>query len=367
MFIENIDLTYFRNFKKTNYTFNPSINIFVGLNGKGKTNLLESLYLLSSSSSFRNTTPGCFINSNEEAPYSNIKATINNDTLTELKILFQDNKKKYFIHNKPSSFKKFKIINSIVFNPESLSSVKGSAETKRQLIDEILCSISLSNNEVYTNFKKILKQRNALFFDSKKEKISQDKAQLLKPSLDEVFIKWATELTVLRLKLLSNLHDFFQDTFSAIYHNKDVKVAFNYCISSKNVQSWKEEEIASFLKEQIKEKEAAEWAYGSSLVGPHKHEISFLMNRKDSRYYSSQGQQKTLILSLKIAQMMYYYKVNKSYPILLLDDVHSELDYTVRQYLMRFLNNIKTQIFLTTTDIQFLEGFSKKGKIFKIE
>lgn len=367
MFIENIDLSYFRNFNKTNYTFSSNLNIFVGLNGKGKTNLLESLYLLSSPYSFRNTTPGCFVNNNSTNSYANIKAKLNNQSLTEIRILFEENKKKYFIHNKPSSFKKFKTISAIVFNPESLSSVKGSSEVKRQLIDEILCSMSLFNNEVHRNFKKILKQRNALFYDYKKEKITYYQAQLLKPSLDEIFIKWATKLTVLRLELLKNLQGFFQDTFSAIYHTKGAKVGLNYLISSKNAKDWKEEEISFFFKEKLREKETSEWAYGSSLVGPHKHEISFLMNGEDARYYSSQGQQKTLILSLKIAQMMYYYKVNKSYPILLLDDVHSELDYTVRQYLMRFLNDFKTQIFLTTTDIQFLEGFSKKGKIFTIE
>lgn len=367
MFIENIDLNFFRNFNKASYTFNSNINIFVGLNGKGKTNLLESLHLLSSSSSFRNTTPGCFVNIHSENDYANIKAKLNNKSLIDLRILFQDNKKKYFIHNKPSSFKKFKTINSIVFNPESLNSVKGSSEVKRQLIDEILCSLSLFNNDIYTNYKKILKQRNALFFDYKKEKITYEQAQLLKPSLDEIFIKWATKLTLLRLEVLNNMQDFFQETFSAIYHTKSTKVGFNYFISSQNAKDWKEQEITLFLKENLKEKELAEWAYGSSLVGPHKHEISFLMNGQDARYYSSQGQQKTLILSLKIAQMMYYHEVNKSYPILLLDDVHSELDYTVRQYLMRFLNGLETQIFLTTTDIQFLDGFSKKGKIFTIK
>ncbi|MBE8221104.1 MAG: DNA replication and repair protein RecF [Bdellovibrionales bacterium] len=367
MFIENIDLVYFRNFIKKSYTFSKDINIFVGPNGKGKTNLLESLYLLSSTSSFRITTPGCFINNNSESNYSSIIAKLNNKSLTELRILFEENKKKYFVHNKPSSFKKFQSIKAIVFNPESLYSVKGSSESKRQIIDEILCSMSLNNNEIYINFKKILKQRNALFFDCKKEKITYEKAKLLKPSLDEIFINCAAQLTNLRLEILKNIHGFFQDTFSSIYHTKKAKVDFNYTISSIKANDWTEGEISLFLKHKIKEKEAAEWAYGSSLVGPHKHEISFLMNGEDARYYSSQGQQKTLILSLKISQMMYYYEVNKSYPILLLDDVHSELDYTVRQYLMRFLNNLKTQIFLTTTDIQFLEGFGKKGKIFTIK
>jgi DNA replication and repair protein RecF len=142
---------------------------------------------------------------------------------------------------------------------------------------------------------------------------------------------------------------------------KNVEISVDYLISGASAREFSRQQIYNALSIRLKELGAREIDVGHSLVGPHKHDVVFLYNGEDSRFFCSQGQQRALILSFKMAQIVYHYTVYQSSPILLLDDVLSELDHLKRANLVEFLKRVQSQIFITTTDIAFPHDFGDQS------
>jgi DNA replication and repair protein RecF len=180
--------------------------------------------------------------------------------------------------------------------------------------------------------------------------------QLLE-SINPTFLRLATDLTFARISALNGLAKEFNNAMQYISKNDSTEISVDYVISSENGMSYSSEKVNNALQNRMSELQDAELSTGSSLVGPHKHDIVFLYGQKDSRFYCSQGQQRAIILSFKIAQIVYHRKAHGTYPVLMLDDVLSELDKAKRDALITFLHEINTQIFVTTTDFTLPDSF----------
>jgi DNA replication and repair protein RecF len=149
---------------------------------------------------------------------------------------------------------------------------------------------------------------------------------------------------------------------------KTVNFDFNYIISDQNHKNSTLENVAKSIQNRMLELQSAELKAGVSLVGPQKHDVIFLYGGNDSRFYCSQGQQRSIILAYKMAQIVYHQKVHGFYPLLLLDDVLSELDLSKQESLISTLNQTETQTFVTTTDVSLLSKLSiSKASVFKIQ
>ena len=150
--------------------------------------------------------------------------------------------------------------------------------------------------------------------------------------------------------------------------NPNVTFDFSYEISDQKIVENSEEMLINLMKKRAQELLPAELSAGISLVGPQKHDVIFLYSGNDSRFFSSQGQQRSIILAFKMAQIVYHYRVNGFYPVLLLDDVLSELDQTKQSSLVLALNEIQTQTFLTSTDIEVLKKLNiDRSTVFNVQ
>lgn len=356
MYFKNISLRNFRNFESLNLNLSKKLNIFIGKNGQGKTNLIEALDLLSSGESFRYGENSDLIKKNEDKSF--IKTNIiEHDLEYEITLEITKSKKNFLLNNKKTSIanlhSKFPIV---IFSPESLSIIKEASDERRALVDQLLISVHPRYAQLISDYKKILKTRNKVLKNFK-DKITNEKMTYdLLDSLELNFLKIGTELTRARIFALKEILPDLNFNFQNISHlQKNVEILVDYVISGECAMTFSEEKIYNTLQNRLRELEKIELSTGASLVGPHKHEIRFLYNGNDSRFFCSQGQQRALILSFKMAQIVYHRKVHKTEPVLLLDDVLSELDPEKRSCLISFLNEINSQIFITTTDLSLPE------------
>jgi DNA replication and repair protein RecF len=348
--IERIRLTDFRNLKDVSLSFSPSVNIFLGDNGQGKSNILEAITILSSGDSFRFAKNENLIHFNK--PFSRITAIAKrNDLDFDVSCEILKSKKNFFVNKKKASqtdlYEKFPIV---LFSPESLSSIKEGADLRRQLIDELVISINPVNGRLISDFRKALKTRNRILKNYLDGTATKNETENILESLHPTYFQLCIAVTIARLRAIRGILSDFKTAIERISDSKNVDISVEYVISDHESLQSNNENIQFLLKKRFTELHNAELASGASLVGPHKHDIVFLFNGNDSRFYCSQGQQRALILSFKMAQIVYHKRVHGTYPILLLDDVLSELDSSKRSSLIRFLGELKTQIFITTTD-----------------
>lgn len=358
MIFEKLRLVNFRNYRDVVVPFSPRVNVFIGENGQGKTNLLEALYLISQGDSFRYSDNSTLINSaNNEAL---IQALVTqNDLHYKIKLGLTKSRKILTLNEKRvTSLDIRKIFTSVVFSPESLSSIKEGADHRRELIDELLITFDKKNAELISDYRKALKTRNKILKNYLEGLQDKTVTENLLESLNPQFLRLGADLTYARTSALLSLSKEFNNAMQYISRNPDVDITVEYMVSGQNILQINQEQIYSLLENRTQELLNAELSSGSSLVGPHKHDILFLYGQKDSRFYCSQGQQRAIILSFKMAQIVYHRKAHGTYPVLMLDDVLSELDKAKRDALITFLHEINTQIFVTTTDFSLPDSFS---------
>ena len=198
--------------------------------------------------------------------------------------------------------------------------------------------------------------------DSTEGATPKNQTLALLESLEPSFLRLASQLTYARLQALKALLPEFNAAMRDISRpsetDSNVEISVEYRASGENLMQKSIEEVHEMLHKRIIELRDAEMASGASLVGPQKHDIIFLYGQKDSRFYCSQGQQRAIILSFKMAQIVNHRRVHGFYPALMLDDVLSELDEGKRTALINFLHEINTQIFITTTDLNLPQSFA---------
>lgn len=358
MIFSKLRLVNFRNYRDVVVSFSPRVNVFVGDNGQGKTNILEALYLLSQGDSFRYGDNQTLINSaNNE---SVIQALVTQNELSyKLQLGLSKSRKVLTMNDKRvTSVDVRKVFASVVFSPESLSSIKEGADHRRELIDELLVTFDRKNADLLAEYRKALKTRNKVLKNFVEGLQTRMVTLDLLESLNPLFLRLGADLSYARIAALAGLSKDFNNAMQYISGKSDVDILVEYVVSDQNAVNFTYDEVYLSLQKRLSELHDAELSSGTSLVGPHKHDIVFLYGQKDSRFFCSQGQQRAIILSFKMAQIVYHRKAHGTYPVLMLDDVLSELDKAKREALINFLHEINTQIFVTTTDFTLPDSFS---------
>lgn len=367
MFFKDLFLINFRNLKDIKIEFSNGLNIFFGDNGQGKSNLLEALYIITNGDSFRYNDNSSLIN--HESAQASIRANIIKNNLDyEIKVLIDKRIKTFYLNEKRiSSSQLKKNLYSIIFSPESLAAIKEGSEQRRDLIDEVVTSSDLSSVQILNDYKRLLRSRNKVFKDYKVEIINFNQAQDIIESLNPLFLEKAAKYVFLRIEAIKKITSTFSYILKEITGNQNVDISVEYWASDQKMNNFTYENIYDALSKRLSELSKAEYSSGVSLVGPHKHDVKFIYNQNDSRFFCSQGQQRAIILAFKIAQIVYHKEVQGEYPVLMLDDVLSELDLTRRSFLVKFLHEINTQTFITTTDLSLSQDFSLDNlKTFKV-
>lgn len=368
MFHSSLHLNGFRNYQNVQTELSPKVNIFVGRNGQGKTNIVEALYLLTQGESFRYGDNSIFINkkSNEAILKTRV---MDHELEFDITLQILKSKKNYFLNGKKTTNQtisdKFPVV---IFSPESLSSIKEGDDQRRFLVDQHLSHIQPHYRDLIQNFKKVLKTRNRVLKDHVEGLRQLNETEDLLESLKGNFVQSATDLSFARIQSLKGILPQLNNAMRFISKNQNVDISVEYVISGQNLISSSCEYVQNCIEKRLIELHAAELSSGVSLVGPQKHDVRFLYDGNDSRFYCSQGQQRALILSYKMAQIVYHRELHGNDPVLMLDDVLSELDSEKRLALISFLQEIKSQIFITTTDLNLpSEIQNRETAVFNID
>ncbi len=343
----------FRNYMNVNIKFSLGVNVLLGDNGQGKTNLLELIHIATSGDSFRPGGCKSWLGESQTPISVELVACRKKQVSHEIKFIVQGNKKSFFLDQKKVSPSSLPFtFPSVLFSPECLSAIKGGPDIRRLLLDEFLRFHSPGAVHYLKSFQRVLQAKNKLLRDAKKENGIMS-SQLL-PVLDSInpyFLESATKLICARWDALKAIQGDLSEMMKTLFPLRNGDILLNYMISGESVKNGNKDEIYKILDKRMKELRNAEIESGVSLVGPHKHDIQFLLSGRDARYFCSQGEQRGIILSFKMAQIMYHYRTHREYPILLLDDVLSELDQERKFLLISTLKGIQAQILMTTTDL----------------
>lgn len=347
MYLENIALQNFRNYESQELSFSPSINVLIGENAQGKTNLIESIYFLAMSRSHRTARDRELIRWDSDFAKVNGKLKKKSHSVPMEIILSKRGKIAKLNHLEQKKLSNYiGQLNVILFAPEDLSLVKGSPSVRRKFIDMELGQM----NKIYlyhlAQYQQILKQRNQFLkqakYDSKYDKIYLE-------VLTEQLAAEGAEVLFYRFQFIEKLNDWAEKVQTDISNGKET-LKIRYKTTSEITKELTVEEIFDRLKGIYKDSTQQEIEQGTTTTGPHRDDLIFYVNDKNVQTYGSQGQQRTTALSLKLAEIELMNEITGEYPILLLDDVLSELDDNRQTHLLNSIQD-KVQTFITTTSL----------------
>lgn len=346
MHLEQIELQNYRNYEQTTLNFSSSINVLIGENAQGKTNLIESIYFLAMSRSHRTSRDRELIR--WDTDFAKVKGLLqkkSNSVPLEI-ILSKRGKQAKLNHLEQKKLSDYiGQMNVILFAPEDLSLVKGSPSVRRKFIDMELGQMNRLYLYHLSQFQQILKQRNQ-FLKQARSKKNYDKIYL--DVLTEQLATEAAEVLFSRFKFVNQLSDLANEVQKDISNEKET-LLITYKTSSSIDENMTVEEIFNHLMADYEKSVSQEIDQGTT-IGPHRDDIVFHVNNRNVQTYGSQGQQRTTALSLKLAEIDLMRNMTGEYPILLLDDVLSELDDSRQTHLLKSIQN-KVQTFITTTSL----------------
>lgn len=351
MRIDHLELLNYRNYEKLELSFSPEINVFIGENAQGKTNIMESLYVLSMAKSHRTSNDKELIR--WESEYGKIKADVHRKYGNlPLEITLSKKGKSAKVNHLEQRRLSDYIgqLNVVMFAPEDLNLVKGSPQIRRRFIDMEIGQISPLYLHDLLTYQKLLKQRNHMLKQNYGKKAIDD---VMFDVYTEQFIEAAVKIIRKRYQFMDLLQKWAEPIHQGISRGLE-QLQIRYQPISGLKPEWTSEEMASFLEQKLAEVRKRELERGLTLVGPHRDELQFFVNGYDVQTYGSQGQQRTTALSLKLAEIELIKQEVGEAPVLLLDDVLSELDDYRQSHL---LNTIKgsVQTFVTTTSVDGIQ------------
>lgn len=340
MYIKNLFIENFRNYEKEYFDFSPSTNIIYGLNGQGKTNIIEALYFFCNGKSYRTSKDTEVVNFNKEK--SKIKINFFDSIRENSSEIIISEKKSVKINDIPIS-KLSEIIgmlNMVIFTPDMLNIIKDGPGVRRQFVDILISQLKPVYFKTLMNYYKILMHRNNAL-KSRNENILS--------TLDvwnEKLAEYGVALNRYRSEIIKALHSY---TSCIEYEGEREDTSFVYIPSIKDDFESKENFIKQLERGFEREKEK-----GITLSGPHRDDFDIIMNGKSIKKFGSQGQMRTCVLKMKLAECSIIKDNTGHEPILLLDDILSELDEKRKRF---FLNNIKErQIFITCTEKEIIKN-----------
>lgn len=347
MYLKTLELHNFRNYADLVVEFGSGINVLLGENAQGKTNLLESIYFLALTRSHRTNSDRDLISWKTKA--ARVSGSVQKEhTVTPLEInLSSKGKNAKVNHLEQSRLSQYVgQLNVILFAPEDLSIVKGSPAVRRKFIDMEFGQMSSKYLYNSAQYRSVLKQRNQyikqLQFNPKGDQVYLD-------VLSDQLAAHGAEIIFQRIQFLKKLEKWSQEVHKEISQGKE-KLSFQYVSPISSDQADTTEKIYAALQALFQKQREKELQQGKTLVGPHLDDVRFMVNDKNVSTFGSQGQQRTTALSVKLAEIDLMKEETGEYPVLLLDDVLSELDDSRQTHLLTAIQN-KVQTFITTTSL----------------
>lgn len=352
MIVESIELKNYRNYEELHMDFSPGTNILYGDNAQGKTNVLEALYVCSTTKSHRGSKDREIIRFEEEE--SHIKLNVRKAGVPyRIDMHLKKNKAKGIAINgipirKASEL--FGIVNMVFFSPEDLNIIKNGPSERRRFLDLELCQLNKLYVHNLVQYNKVLLQRNKLL-----------KELNFRPEYEETLDVWDVQLVQYGRELIGCRKNFVEQL------NKTVRETHRKISGGKEelILAYEPNVDAQWLEQRLSQNRNIDLKLKTTNTGPHRDDVSFMVDGIDIRKYGSQGQQRTAALSLKLSEIELVKEIVKDYPILLLDDVLSELDGGRQQQLLAGIQHIQTMITCTGLE-DFVNHRFPIDKIYKV-
>ena len=355
MKISSISVDNFRNYERISIKPKENVNVFLGKNAQGKTNLLEAIFFCGVGKSFRNVKDKDLINWSKD--FSRITINIEKKYRNQkIEILLTNSNKKTIRIDGISIRRVGDLLGEmpvVFFSPDELKLIKESPDERRKFMN---IDISQTNKRYFyllQRYDKILASRNKLLKDTKD-------IEVLKQSIDiwdRVFVEVAEKIILERIKFVEEISPLAEKVHKFLTNGKE-----ELRIEYKGFEKGKNETYSQSIEKALKKNLEKDFKLGYTSIGPHRDDIDIFLNGIEVKNFGSQGQQRTAALSLKLSELEIIKEKVGDYPVLLLDDVFSELDKDRRDRLLKFTS--KTQTFITCTDFNYSD---KNFKIFEIE
>lgn len=355
MFIKRLQMLNYRNYNVLDISLGPHVNVFMGDNAQGKTNILEGIYYCAFARSHRTSKDRELINWNADNALLSVSVGRERlDKRIDISIL-KDGKKAIQINK--IKIKKigelFGNFNVVMFSPEDLKIIKDSPGVRRKFIDMELCQLNPKYYYNLVQYNKVLNERNSIL---RNKNISKDILDVYDMQLAE----FGYNIIIDRLEYIKKLNKYSEKIHSDITSGKE-KIEFKYTSTIKDLENIKESFYSLLEKNRARDCER-----GITSIGSHRDDFVVLINDIDTKSYGSQGQQRTAVLTIKFASLKIIKELTGEHPVLLLDDVLSELDFSRKRYILSTIGDIQTII--TCTGIEDLyEYLDDKSKVFKVK
>ncbi|GCE04482.1 DNA replication/repair protein RecF [Dictyobacter aurantiacus] len=373
MYLSRLTLSDFRNYKQLELPLGPGVFLFHGDNAQGKTNLLEAVSMLATATSFHASSDREVVNWSAPDHVARLDGVVRRrEDSIELEILILDPTPPTFAPSSgvtvsPRSIelpahaprKRYKVngapkrtidligqMKVVMFAPSDLHLVDGGPEERRRFLDRALCQVQPRYSMALVKYRKVVAQRSALL---KRIRENQEDPKMLN-YLDEQQIQLANQIIYERRRMVDALNEqanHFQQTISGGREQLQIVYRPSFKVES----SWSLSEASQQYQEQLREIRKKEIMQGVCLRGPHRDDLEFLVNGVNMLSYGSRGQQRTAALAAKLAELSFMHTSTGDQPILLLDDVFSELDASRREYLLGQVARYE-QVMLTSTDLE---------------
>ena len=337
MKIKAISLINFRNYRKIDISIDSKINLLIGRNGQGKTNLLEAIWLCGYGKSYRTSNTKNLINFSNNG--SELRIELNNlGFKNEIKVLIHENVKKIFLNDKriKNRAELRKILSAVILDKDFKNNLEKSFKPRRIILDSVISNFSNGFNKKLKLYNKEIKRKNELLN-------SNGNNELLN-FIDNRLIEYSYKVSTERKLWLSRITIFSEKILKKLNPEFKLELVFNsYCTNTKLLSE-------KFKLNREKEKKAKR-----SLSGSHKDEISFLFNGSDIFEFGSEGEKKSVSMALKISEILLLKKINNAFPIILVDEIGSEFDEERFNFFFNFIKSLEAQSFITANNKNILE------------
>lgn len=355
MKVLELECKNYRNLTKSKFVPGEKINVIFGENAQGKSNILEALWIFTGGRSFRGTKDADIVTFDELKTEANLKIE-KEDRIQELKIEILDKKRKVSINSvtKSSPAELVGAFCAVVFSPAHLSLLKDGPGLRRKFLDTAICQIKPGYAKILFSYNHVLAQRNALLKDLRVHRRHADTLAIW----DEKLSTLAAEIVEERLVYAAHLKK-FASFFHAGISSQRESLELSY-VSTAAVG---DEVCFEKIKEKLKKSRETDIALGYTTVGPHRDDVKISINRKVAKTYASQGQQRSAVLAIKLAEAEILKNVFQKTPVILLDDVMSELDERRQDFILNSLDG--NQVFITCCEPTVALSL-RNGRLFKM-
>lgn len=365
MKLKHLKISNLRNHSHSEIDFSEGINLIYGPNGSGKTTILEAISICSMSKSFLPTLDQNLIKYEQKGYELGLNALNDLGAEYNVDVKFSSSKKK-ISNNDSENLSPKNLIGNIpivVLSPDYKSITFGSPGDRRDFIDKVISQISKIYLSKLIQLKKVLKQRNSLLTIFKKNEKYDD--ALMEPWTDKL-IELNADIVIKRNEFINELKPLFKETFKEIAPNEEVELIYEAYKIDEEIRNDRNKIIEELYKYYEYRKEV-EYHRASTIFGPQKDELIIKINSGIAKDYASQGQHKSLLISLKIAEFNYLKSYCNETPIVLLDDIFAELDEERSKHVIDIIEKNGVQSFITTTHSDLLNNLNVEKKLFNIE